>query len=50
MVAFHQRLNLVIDFKSHRRAAGLARRFVYPTVQIHGFQSVGTQACWTRDH
>ena len=50
VVAFHQRLNLVIDFKSHWRAAGLARRFVYPTVQTYRLQLIRTQAFGTRDH
>jgi hypothetical protein len=40
----------VIDFKSHRRATGLAKRFVYPTVQAHRFQLVRTQAFGRRDH
>src|SRR5207249_4646694 len=46
----HQRLNLVIDFKSHWRAACLAQRLVYPTVQTHRFQFVGTQAFGAGDY
>lgn len=49
-VAPHQRLNLVIDFKSHWRSTGLASGFVQPTVQTCRFELIGPQALRARNY